>query len=225
MSRKKLPDKNFKWTPDLAYAIGLITTDGCLSGDGRHIIMRSSDLELLKTFKNCLLLSNKIKKTARSGWAKKPSYKVQFGNVQLYRWFLKIGLTPKKSYTISEIKIPDKYFPDFLRGHLDGDGSVWTYKDYYNTFKNQKYIYDRLWVRFISASKNHIEWLRKSIFRLIGLKGRLYERKPKRPDQKTSIWEIRFAKKDSIKILSWLYYLPNIPCLRRKREIAEKFIK
>lgn len=224
MSRKKLPDKNFKWTPELAYATGLIATDGCLSGDSRHIIMRSSDLELLKTFKKCLFLSNKIKRTTCNGWAKKPSYKIQFGNVQLYRWFIKIGITPRKTYTIGEIKIPDKYFLDFLRGHLDGDGSVWTYKDYYNTFKNPKYIYDRLWVRFISANKNHITWLRKNIFRLINIKGRIYERKPKRNDQKTSLWEIRFAKKESIKVLSRLYYSPNVPCLKRKRKIATKFI-
>jgi hypothetical protein len=50
MSRHKLPDKNFDWSAELAYIIGLLTTDGNLSNDGRHIIMRSSDLQLLNTF-------------------------------------------------------------------------------------------------------------------------------------------------------------------------------
>jgi hypothetical protein len=224
MPKAKLPDKYFEWTPELAYVIGLLTTDGCLSNDGRHIIMRSCDIQLLKTFKKCLNLSNKIAETFNNGWAKKRAYRVQFSSVQLYRWLLKIGLFPRKTYTIGELKIPDKYFPDFLRGHLDGDGSIWTYEDYWNTFKNPKYIYHRLWTRFRSASKTHIQWLRDKIIKLLDIKGHLWEQKPSRPDQTTSVWEVKFAKKDSIKLLSWLYYHPNVPCLIRKRKIAEKFI-
>lgn len=224
MSKTKLPDKDFEWTPELAYAVGLLTTDGNLSKDGRHIIMRSSDLPLLKIFKKCLNLSNKIVRTDGK-WSKKPCYQIQFGDAQFYRWLLKIGLSPGKTYTIGRLKIPDKYFPDFLRGHLDGDGSVWTYVDHYNTHKKPKYIYTRLWVRFLSASQIHIEWIRKNISRLLTINGHLWERRPRRSYQTTSIWEIKFAKKDSIKLLSWLYYTPNLPCLERKRKIAEKFIK
>jgi len=224
MPRKKLPDKNFKWTPKLAYIIGLITTDGCLSNDGRHIIMRSSDIQLLKTFKECLNLSNKIARSKNDGWATKPSYRVQFSAVQFYRWMLKIGLFPAKTYTIGKIKIPDKYFRDFLRGHLDGDGSVITYKDYWNTFKNPKYIYTRLYVGFMSASKKHMLWLRETICRIASLKGHLMERKPFRPDQTTSMHHLKFAKKESIKLLSWIYYNSDVPCLKRKRKIADKFI-
>jgi len=54
MSKSKLPDKNFEWTPKLAYVVGLLVTDGNLSKDGRHITMRSSDRQLLDTFKDCL---------------------------------------------------------------------------------------------------------------------------------------------------------------------------
>lgn len=225
MPKPKLPDKNFEWSPKLAYVIGLLTTDGNLSCDGRHITMRSCDLQLLRTFKKCLNLSNRISETFNNGWGKKRTYRIQFGNIQLYRWLLKIGLTPKKTYTVGKLEIPDNYFPDFLRGHIDGDGSIWTYKDYWNTFKNPKYIYTRLWIRFISASRIHIKWIRENIFRLLSIKGHLWERKPWRQDQTTSMWEVKFAKKDSIKLLSWLYYSSDVPCLIRKRKIAEKFIK
>ena len=222
MPKAKLPDKEFQWSPELAYVIGLLTTDGCLSGDGRHITMRSSDFQLIKDFRGCLNLSNKISKTFDSGWSNNPSYKIQFGNVQFYRWLLKIGLFPAKTYTIGAIKIPDKYFRDFLRGHLDGDGSVWAYKDYYNIRKNPKYIYNRLFIRFISASEIHIKWLNRKINKLIFIKGHIWERKPARPDQTTSIHEIKFAKKESIKLLKWIYYQENLPCLKRKRVVAEK---
>jgi len=225
MPKAKLPDKNFKWTSNLAYVIGLITTDGCLSNNERSIIMSSSDIQLLKTFKECLNLSNKISRTKNNGWAKRPCYKVQFGNVQLYRWFLKIGLTPRKTYTIGALDVPDKYFRDFLRGHLDGDGSIWTYKDYYNISKNPKYIYNRLWIRFMSASKIHMEWLGQNINRLLSIYGHTYQRKPWRSYQTTSMWKLKFAKKESAKLISWLYYHPDVPCLKRKKLRAQRALK
>jgi hypothetical protein len=112
---------NFVWTPELTYAIGLLVTDECLSKDSRHIIMRSSEKSLLKIFKKCLKIKNKIGKTKKG---KIVSYRIQFGNKQFYNWLLKIGLTPAKTYTINKIKIPELYFKDFLRGHLDGDGNM-----------------------------------------------------------------------------------------------------
>jgi len=224
MPAHKLPNKNFDWTPQLAYVVGLIATDGCLSNDKRHIIMRSNDLQLLNTFKVCLGLSNKIGTTNSGGFSKKQSYRVQFGNVQLYNWFLKIGLSPAKTHTIGMLDIPDKFFPDFLRGHLDGDGSVTTYTDYYNTKKNPKYVYERLWVRFISASRSHVEYLRKGISNLLGISGHMSQGKVYRDYQTDGIWTLKFAKKDSVKLLNWMYYNKNVPCLKRKRERAEKFL-
>jgi len=224
MPKPKLPDKDFRWTPELAYVIGLLVTDGNMSKDGRHITMRSSDAQLLETFKECLNISTEIKQSKNDGWARKPSYRAQFSYVQFYRWLLKIGLFPAKTYTIGKIDLPDKYFKDFLRGHLDGDGCILTHKDHYNTHKNPKYIYTRLWVKFMSASKIHMDWLRENIHRLLSVKGHFSERKPWREDQTASTWNLKFAKKESIKLLSSLYYQPNVPCLIRKRKIAEKFI-
>ena len=221
MAKPKLLDKNFSWTPNLAYAIGLLTTDGCLSTDKRHIIMRSSEPELLKTFKQCLNIDNKIGTTKNGNII---SYRVQFGSVQFYNWLIKIGLFPAKTYTIGEINVPDKYFKDFLKGHLDGDGNISTYQDKYNTFKNPKYIYIRLWVRFISASKKHMLWLQDSMKRNLDVVGSIHEAKPANPEKQVSIWVLKFGKKESNKLLSQLYYQNNLPSLARKRKIAEKFI-
>ena len=38
---------HMKWTSELAYAVGLLTTDGSLSKDGRHIDLTSKDVEQL----------------------------------------------------------------------------------------------------------------------------------------------------------------------------------
>lgn len=213
-----------KWSADIAYAVGLITTDGSLSNDGRHIIFRSSDPQLLETFKKCLSLSNKISLTKHDLWATRPAYKLQFGNVKFYRWLNKIGLYSNKTKTISSLKINKKYFPDFLRGHLDGDGSIATYEDRSLTKINPKYIYIRLQVRFQSASKKHIYWLQKEVEKLMNVKGFITYQKP-REYQTIGAWRLVFAKKKSIVLLRRIYYKEELPCLIRKREIAYKFVR
>ncbi len=223
MPRPKLPEKDFEWDANLAYVVGLLTTDGCLSKDKRHITMRSSDHQLLRTFQESLGLTNRICETNSDDLSKKQMYTLQFGDVQLYGWLEKIGLSPAKTYTIGKIDVPDKYFPDFLRGELDGDGSVYTYIDDYNSYKGKEYTYKRLYTKFISVSEDHMKWLKERIKILREIEGNLYKEKPSGKG-KVPRWTLRFAKKKSIKLLSWMYYDSDVPCLTHKRKIAEEFI-
>ncbi len=213
MPRKKLPVKNFEWTSELAYVVGLLVTDGCLSGDGRHIILRSIDQEQLQNFKSCLSLTNKV-----------ANDRIEFGSVQFYKWLLSIGLFPAKTYTIGAINVPNNFFRDFLRGHLDGDGSVTVYRDRYNTRINKAYSYTRLFIRFISASFAHIEWLRGKIEKLSGLRGDLFEIKPK-DSKHVSVWQLKYMKKESLKLIDFLYYSSDVVCLSRKRDVAFNAVK
>ncbi|MEW6008610.1 MAG: LAGLIDADG family homing endonuclease [Candidatus Omnitrophota bacterium] len=214
---------NYSWSPKLAYAIGLITSDGSLSKDKRHIDFTSNDLQLLKTFKRCLLLKNKVCIKSNPYKFKNKSYHVQFGNVKFYNWLLKIGLMPNKTHYLGKMDIPKRYFRDFLRGHLDGDGSIFTYIDRYMQYKGKRYTYDRLYTGFNSASVKHLKWIQTNIRKALHIKGALTSYLKK--DRKCPIWNLRFSKKDSLRLLSWLYYKPNLPCLNRKRKIAERFIK
>lgn len=227
MPKQRLPEKEFSWTPQLAYVIGLLVTDGNLSKDGRHITMRSTDVQLLKTFKKCLYISDKICYTpdrSTDGYNRKRAYRVQSSMVQFYRWLLRIGLFSAKTYTIGAIAIPDEYFRDFLRGHLDGDGSVIGYIDRYNTYKNPKYVYTRIWLKFISASETHAHWLQSQILGLFGLEGHLWEDKKIRPGKTTTMWSLKFGKKESMALLNCMYYTSDLPCLNRKRKKVEKLL-
>jgi hypothetical protein len=47
---KPLGKVNMTPSPDLYYAIGLITTDGSLSKDERHIVFTSKDKEMVQLF-------------------------------------------------------------------------------------------------------------------------------------------------------------------------------
>lgn len=221
MGKKKVPVKSFSWTPELAYVVGLLVTDGNLSRDGRHIIMTSKDREQIETFLRCIERKVLIGLNHNAHGA---VFRAQIGDVELYRWLEQIGVTANKTHTVRSIHIPDVYFIDFLRGHLDGDGSITTYIDRYNMRKNQKYIYRRVWVRFLSASKPHLVWLREKIISLLRVQGRLHTIQP-RDDKRVPLYVLKFGKKESLHILKTVYYAPNIPALSRKRMTAEKILK
>lgn len=213
---------NYKWKSNLAYAIGLIATDGNLSKDKRHILFTTTDRQLANTFKECLGVKNKTMITPPSGFGKKHAYRINFGNVKFYQWLQKIGLMPKKTMLMGKLNIPDQYFVDFLRGHLDGDGSVFTYTDKYMEYKGKRYTYHRLYTKFISTNFNQISWIRGKIKEILDIEGSLTHYL--KINREFPIWQLRFAKNDSLKLLSWPYYKPNLPCLNRKRKIAEQFL-
>lgn len=189
------------WTAKFAYAVGLIATDGCLSKDGRHIDFTSKDLDQVKNFLYAIGITSKIGLKS-SGCSQKSCYFVQFSNVKLYRFLLSIGLTPAKSKTIGELKIPRKFFADFLRGCLDGDGHTYSYFD--PRWKSSFQLY----TSFASASKRHLEWLSGQVEQLYGIKGTIRFR--------ASVFSLEYAKKSSVLLLNLLYYDKEVLYLGRK---------
>ncbi|MBA7636722.1 hypothetical protein ES703_44343 [subsurface metagenome] len=194
--------EKIKWSSELAYVVGLITTDGNLSIDGRHMVLVSKDIQLLKTFKRILNLKNKIGSRKSDYTEKKDCYHVQFGDVVFYKWLLELGLTPNKTKTIGELKIPGKYFFDFLRGHFDGDGSCYSYWD--PRWKSSFMFY----VVFTSGSLEHLQWLKNRINYFLRIKGYLGTTK--------GVWILRYPKEKSKKIIAKMYHKKSLPCLKRK---------
>jgi hypothetical protein len=122
------------------------------------------------------------------------------------------------------VNIPDAFFRDFLRGHLDGDGCITTYVDRHNTRLKSSYVYQRLYLRFLSASSCHVEWLRQQVTRLTGVDGYTSVRRHNLVGR-VPLYTLHFAKKDAITLLRWMYYAEDVPCLARKRTIAEPFLR
>jgi len=118
---------NLKWSPNFAYAIGLIATDGCLYKDGRHISLTSMDVEQLNNFNKALGI--KVKVSTKQAGAGRTCTHIQFSDALFHRFLISIGVTPAKSKTISMVDVPKNYFFDFLRGCLDGDGCFYSYWD------------------------------------------------------------------------------------------------
>lgn len=191
------------WGAGLAYAVGLITTDGSLSVDGRHINLTSKDIAQIQTFAEILSLKNKIGLKHSSYNPNGKYYQIQFGNVKLYKFLVSIGLTPNKTKTLGVLKVPDKFFADFLRGHLDGDGCTYSYWD--KRWKSSFMLY----TTFVSASLSHLAWIREKIKDLYEIDGKI-------KFTGKSIYQLVYAKKASVKLLGIMYYKSDIPYLERK---------
>jgi hypothetical protein len=214
------PGTGLAWSPQLAYVIGIIATDGNLSSDGRHLAITSKDPSLLTTVRQCLRLGNAITLTFNSRGDQQG--RLQWSDRTFFDALLSIGLTPAKSLTLGPLQIPDAYFADFLRGCVDGDGSILVYTDRYHTPQNPAYVYQRLAVKLVSASRDFVVWIRATTQRLFGISGALISQ-PQRQG-KAAQWSLKYSKRESIVLLRMMYYAPGLPCLSRKREKALTFL-
>ena len=207
------------WTEELAYAVGLAATDGNLSGDRRHLTFDSKDPDLVELFLSCVGRPIRYgpRKTRTGGIA----YRAAFSDVELYRWFLSIGLTPAKSLTLGGIDVPDAFLLPVVRGLLDGDGSVVNFVHAPTKRLYPNYTYERLAAQFNSASRAHVEWLRTRLEPALRTRGYVEVTPPKPPRHEFNV--LRYGKYASIELFKLLYPDETAPRLLRKWEIWERY--
>ncbi len=107
---------------------------------------------------------------------------------------------------------------DLVRGLLDGDGTIYTGMRIPNRRRYPGHDYQRLTVRFCSASRTHIGWLQCEIHRALGLEGWVttQTKRGKEPLRFAPMHVLRYSKHESIVLLQKLYADPRAPRLRRK---------
>lgn len=192
-----------KWSPQLAYAVGLVATDGSLSKDRRHIDFTSKDRVQVVNLKRCLGLTVKIGKK-KSG-AGNVSYRIQFGDVNFYRFLLSIGLSSNKSLTLEQVDVPVELFPHFLRGCFDGDGSIYSYWD--RRYRSSFLFY----VSFASGSQKFISWLRSNARQHLNVNGSIT-----RALGKSTCYQLKYAKNEAFSVLFSMYQNADGLYLKRK---------
>lgn len=201
---------HYTWSKYIAYATGLIASDGCLSSDGRHIDMTSVDLDQLANFQLAIGSAYKISEKFNSSSI--TAHRVQFSNVALYDFFVKVGLTPNKSKTIGELNVPDEFYADFLRGVFDGDGTTY---GYFDKRWRSSFLY---YVSITSASIEFLRFLSEQNFRLIHTSGTSIRKG-------TRSFSLAYAKEDSLKLYNYIYYSPDTIYLERKKNKFKNFIE
>lgn len=193
------------------YTVGLITTDGNLSPDGRHINITSKDIDLLISVKNALGLKTKITLKGNGYSIERLYGALQVSDVHFYQLLMSLGLKPRKSLTLGTIVVEEKYFPDFLRGVIDGDGSIrhWIHP----TNGSEQWE-----LKIRSAAHLFASWLYDSITTHFQVRGTVF---PETIGRKHCIYTVKFGKMAARKILSSCYYI-NALSLKRKHKLANE---
>lgn len=191
-----------EWSSDFAYAIGLITSDGWLCKGIPQIGFTSKDLEMMENFRKALGLKNVIGKHARGGETEKRYYAISFKSRKYYDFLLTIGLSPAKSKIIKAVDVPEEFFPDFLRGLFDGDGTFYSFMDvrWPNSFVFK--------TSFASASPDFIFWLKEKLTKLYGVTGYIHKG--------AGVFNLEYTKRDTKKLFKVMYGGHNILFLKRK---------
>ena len=207
MGQKQRPFKcpeNLFW-----YLVGLIAADGNLSSDGRRIDI-TGDRQHLTQLRDALAIQNRVtrKENGSGGYA----WHIQIGSRNLYEKLLCIGLTPRKSWTIGALKVPEHRFPDFLRGVIDGDGNIMSWNHPTNGREQWR-------IRIVGVSKPFLSWISETIERLWYIKGAIH--KSQNPTRQFPLYTLKYGKL-SARVISSKCYYPRALSLERKRKLAER---
>ncbi|MFH0732847.1 MAG: LAGLIDADG family homing endonuclease [Candidatus Omnitrophota bacterium] len=189
------------------YLVGLVTADGSLSKDKRHIDITSKDKKYLEDLKTCFNLDNRVAMKNKN--KKNVAYRIQLGSKLLWNFLYCIGLMPRKTHELMSVNVPATKFRDFLRGFIDGDGNI-------QSWINNRNGHRQWSLRMKILSGAFAKWLCKATEYYVGAKGRLHlESKENRQD----IYVLKFGKLSARHILKRCYYKGAF-AYYRKRSLA-----
>lgn len=175
------------WSSRMAYVLGLLITDGCISRSGT-VSLCINDKELLEKVKEAMESAHKIEPSKHQ----KNLYTFHFARENMVKDLEKLCVVPKKSLVVKFPEVPQAYLSDFIRGVFDGDGSV---------FFDKRRPESPLRSSFVSGSKDFIEGLEASLGFLGMPKRTIYKQKTENG------WSYMFIydHKDSIQLFKILY--------------------
>ncbi len=196
-----------------AYFLGLLFTDGNVFIGKKEINqialeLTVRDVEILEKLKTELNTNNKI--TYRKNPNRSETVSLKFFSKKMVEDLSKYGIIPQKTKKTKHLPldlIPDEFKRDFVRGLIDGDGSVFYHGE------NKKY----LGVTFCSYSRNICEELKNICDSFIGVETnhKVFTEKNK------NISRVTYTKQDVAKQLVTVLYKDSNYYLTRKYNLAK----
>ena len=219
--KKNINQDFFKtWTSEMSYVLGYVVADGCISASKDRkknpftFNITSVEKKHLYRIRKTLRSEHKISKKS-TGKPGEIGYQLQIRNPILTKDLMGLGILPRKTQNLNFIKVPQIYFPDFVRGFFDGDGSVYIYK-VNNTLQIKAGFVCVSFSFLIEFNKRLCKNLNipiKSIHRTIDKQGK------KKMDQ----FNTHFYIDDCEKLAQFMYKNNPTIYLPRKRKIFEKW--
>jgi hypothetical protein len=209
------------------YLLGAYITDGCVSKNGVSLTteLKSKDKDWLCSIRDIISPQTQVKKAKRSN-----CYRLRIANKKIATWLVEHECVPNKSLKVKMPQVPVKYLPDFIRGCIDGDGSIGTFKRTNGTSKKQ---YATQVCYIVSGSKCFIQEMQEqlkqhnlhSTTRVKRTKGRITILKDgQKIIGKHDQYIIQFTGKYCQDILRYCYY-PGVQLfMTRKKNKANEII-
>jgi len=203
-------------TPECEYWLGILMTDGCIYKEKKSYCLQlklseidKEHLEKFKTFlgSNHKLHLDKARKNCQ-GYTSKPLYAIHiYLQDHTLEKLSEYGIVPRKTLIANS---PDDLFEsrDFLRGCIDGDGSL-----YIHSTQNMPRI------GFTSGSKRFIEKMNEKFNSIADSKTNVRK-------ERGNKYTIRYGGKSAYKIIRFVYEnAPDHIVLDRKKARAEEILK
>jgi predicted DNA-binding protein YlxM (UPF0122 family) len=175
------------WSPEMAYVLGLLITDGCISKSGA-VSLCINDRELLEKVKVAMGSEHNIVVSKHQ----KGLHYFHFARENMVKKLIELGVIPKKSLVVKFPEVPGEYMPDFIRGVFDGDGSV---------FFDKRRPRCPLRAKFMSGSEAFITELQTALEGLGMPKRTIYKQKTRNGWSYMFIYE----HKNSVNLFNLLY--------------------
>lgn len=125
--KKHTSNENYfhKWSMEMAYIFGFICADGNVAWDSDRgynsltITASAKDKDHLEKIRRI------FKSTKPLLYAKSTnSYRLIVNSKTMCCKLMSLGVVPRKSLILKFPKVPPQYIKDFIRGYVDGDGSL-----------------------------------------------------------------------------------------------------
>ena len=116
-------------TQEKAYYLGLLAADGTIGSKNNaiQISLQERDKYILEAFRNAIESEHKITKLDYK--SKKNTYQNQYQlsimNKHMHDSLIRNGIVPRKSHYLEFPRnLSSEFYPAFLRGYMDGDGTI-----------------------------------------------------------------------------------------------------
>lgn len=197
---------------DMAYILGLLASDGCVSKNTNHLRIDLSvmDEEILYKIKEVFDFEGAVGRYTNNSGHEYSQLRVCSPTMK--KDLAHYGIIPAKTYTLQPpLFLEEKYWIDYIRGYFDGDGCIF--------INYEKYKYD--WY-ICGAKKDVLEWMQSVLLNQYGIQTYLHRTAEvlKNGDYFYSIHV--YKKTDIIKLFNILY-VPNSLFLQRKYELMKNF--
>lgn len=211
--RRTVNERFFEdWTPESAWVLGLIFSDGCVQENrktGQRTIVVSGELETVQKVKSVMGTDYKPCPTSTSPnyWTLNLTNRVLAASIND-----KFGLIGASSHTIRFPEVPEEMLPHFVRGLWDGDGTWgWNRK----TWKG--HVYNYLRGRYSCVADAFVQALSSALRDNVGIEGSLTQQTRSNPfmgGRSSSIWCLAYGSAASSALARWMYndVGPEIRC-------------